>query len=336
MTQRYALGVDAGNTKTTVLVSDVDGRLLGRADTGPGDIYGASHEDLAITAVLEAVDRGLTAAGLRPQQIEAATFCLAGVDWPEDALLWSQALSGHLPAAHLQVLNDGFALLWCLSPDGVGVAINVGTGPAVAARNSVGTTAFMGFWCQHPLGSVGLGEKALQAVFLAELGMAQPTALREAMLERFAFDHVEELLHEFTRRGAPTSWKRLAATAPTVLACASAGDPASLSLLTDQARLLLNYARAIAARAGLDLDRHPSPLALGGGVMGSDLPVFKQILLSEAALMLPSTAPVVIDAEPASGALVGAVRQLDTAAAEQAFTRLMDPARPAAPHGGTQ
>ena len=261
MTSGHVLAVDAGNTKSVVLVADREGTVVGRAVTGPGDIYGADREETATSTVLAAVDAALGDAGVPASDVVAATCCLAGVDWPEDRALWSGLLASRLPSARLEVLNDGFALLWCLNPGGVGVAVTVGTGPAIAARGADGSTAAMGFWCQDALGGVGLADLALRAVYLAEQGLGPATALRSALLEWSGFGDVESLLHSFTRRGSSGSWCRAASAAPVVLACAAEGDPVSVALVADQARLLVDYADATARRAGLDL---------GGGQRGDD------------------------------------------------------------------
>jgi len=348
VTSGHVLAVDAGNTKSVVLVADREGTVVGRAVTGPGDIYGADREETATSTVLAAVDAALGDAGVPASDVVAATCCLAGVDWPEDRALWSGLLASRLPSARLEVLNDGFALLWCLNPGGVGVAVTVGTGPAIAARGADGSTAAMGFWCQDALGGVGLADLALRAVYLAEQGLGPATALRSALLEWSGFGDVESLLHSFTRRGSSGSWCRAASAAPVVLACAAEGDPVSVALVADQARLLVDYADATARRAGLDLGggqrgddrvgrdageggplKHPDdaegegwPLALGGGVVASGLPVFREALLAEIGTRLPGAVPVVVEVEPVVGSLVGALGLVDPALAEAAFGRL--------------
>jgi N-acetylglucosamine kinase-like BadF-type ATPase len=328
MTADHVLAVDTGNTKTVALVAGLDGAVVGRGTSGPGDIYGAAREEDAVTAVQEASEAALAEAGVSPDDIAAVTCCLAGVDWPEDAELWGEVFAWRYPQARLDVRNDGFALLWCLNPAGVGAAITVGTGPAVAARAPGGDTAFLGFWCQDPLGAVGLGEQALRAVHLAELGMAPPTALRGALLKSFGYDEVETLLHHFTRRGAPDSWSRVASAARIVTGCASDGDTVAAGLVTTQVRLLVDYTQAVARRAGVDLVRgaptgEPWPLAIGGGVIRSGVPLFQDALLGEIADRLPGAAAVAVEVDPVVGSLVGALGRLDAGLAEAAFGRLV-------------
>jgi len=346
MSSDYVLAVDAGNTKSVVLVADREGTVLGEASTGPGDIYGADQPEHAIAVVLQAVEDALADAGVRAGDIAAATCCLAGVDWPEDSELWTATMRGLFPSAPLEVRNDGFALLWCLNPEGVGAAITVGTGPAIAARTPGGDTSYLGFWCQHPLGGVGLAELALRAVYLAELGLAQPTALRPALLEWAGSDDVEAMLHGFTRREARGGWGRAASAARVVLTCAQGGDEVSAALVGDQARALVDYADAVALRAGIDLADRPRrgsaaaslatsglpagerwPLALGGGIVTSDVPVLREALLAEVAARLPAAEPVVINSRPAVGALIGALGLISSSTARSAHPRLVETSR---------
>ncbi len=330
MTSSHVLAVDAGNTKTIALVADSKGTVIGRAAAGPGDIYGADCEEDAVATVEGAIQDALGQAGLGSSEIAAAVFCLAGVDWPEDHELWTSVLARRLPRAKLGVYNDGFALLWCLNPAGIGTAITVGTGPAIASRAPGGDTAAMGFWCQHPLGAVGLGEKALRAVYLAELGMAPPTSLRSAFLQVFDSEDVEALLHQFTRRGAPGGWSRLASSGRIVTGCAADGDPVAAGLVSEQARLLVDYAQAVSLRVGIDLERggaggEPWPLAIGGGVIRSDLPFFSTELVREIDARLPGATAILVAADPVVGSLIGALRLLDESLADAAFARLVDP-----------
>src|SRR2546425_153785 len=57
-----------------------------------------------------------------------------------------------------------------------------------------------GWWARHP-GAWAMGEAALQAVYVAELGFAPTTSLTTRALEVFGCATVEEVLHAFSRRG---------------------------------------------------------------------------------------------------------------------------------------
>src|SRR5688572_5772079 len=82
--QKFFLGVDGGNSKTVALISTADGRVIG-AGRGPcADIYAPPSSDAAIAAVHTAVTAATRSASITSADIEAATFSMAGADWPED------------------------------------------------------------------------------------------------------------------------------------------------------------------------------------------------------------------------------------------------------------
>jgi N-acetylglucosamine kinase-like BadF-type ATPase len=192
----------------------------------------------------------------------------------------------------------------------VGVAVSLGSGPAIAARGVSGSEFAMGFWCQHPLGGSGLGALALEAVFLAELGMAPRTALSAPLCALLGASDVEDLLHQYTRRGSHLRRGAASRAARTVLTCAAQGDPVALGLVDDQAEALVRYTRAVAAKVGLMPKAAPWPLSLGGSVMTSHEPELRERVLERAAEWLPSAEPEVIDVPPVLGVLLDAYASL--------------------------
>jgi N-acetylglucosamine kinase-like BadF-type ATPase len=312
VSEEYFLGVDAGNSKTVALLADGRGDVRGWGRSGIGDVYGAPDEATAVAAVLAAIDQAVASAVVPKDAVVAAAFHLAGVDWPEDAVFWRAVLRAHLP--HLPapvVLNDGYALLRCRDPRGVGVAVSLGSGPAIAARGVSGSEFAMGFWCQHPLGGSGLGALALESAFLAELGMAPRTALSAPLCELLGASDIEDLLHQYTRRGSHLRRGAASRAARTVLRCAAQGDAVALGLLDDQAEHVVRYTCAIAGKVGLLPDGAPWKLSLGGSVMTSHEPELRERVLERAAEWLPSAEPEVIGVPPVLGVLLDAYASLD-------------------------
>ena len=114
-------------------------------------------------AAADACDRGdpgaLAEAGLGAgETLRAWLLRLAGVDWPEDAVWWRERLAADLPGLdRFSVANDGFASLRLGMLDGVGLAITVGTGPALAARSRDGRQCCSGWMIFDHLGWSGAG-----------------------------------------------------------------------------------------------------------------------------------------------------------------------------------
>lgn len=324
MPQLY-LGVDAGNTKTVALLSDEQGCVVGSGRAGLGDIYGAAHPEDAVDVVASIVTQALATAGAQLSDVRSAAFRLAGIDWPEDEAYWSDALARRFaPIEMTSVKNDGFALLRCGDLSGVGVAVAAGTGPALAGRGQDGQEFALCWWGQHYLGGAGLGDDALRAVFLAELGMGAPSLLTASLLKVYGATDVENLLKLFTRRENPLGHRDRSRAACAVLAAAEAGDAAASLILDRHAGLLADYALLVAGKVGLversctDDGHDPSRaessalqstvrIVLGGAVLASDHAGLRDRLIADLTRRLPRAEIAVGIGPPVVGALLDAL-----------------------------
>jgi N-acetylglucosamine kinase-like BadF-type ATPase len=302
------LGVDAGNSKTAALLCCSDGRVIGTGRSGPGDIYGVAQTADAVTAVLAAIRYATAAAGVTPHAIQTAAFRLAGIDWPEDTAFWRQVLARELPQLkYLSILNDGFAAIRCGEPSGIGVAIVVGTGPAVAGRGPEGREWSLSWWAQEPLGAHGIGHEALRAACQHKLGIGPATTLTDALPGVYHLDSVDAVLHSFTRRDNRRRWQDKGRAARTVLAAAEAGDPVASGIITRQAQRLAVYARAATTQAGFDAEHDKVPVVLAGSVVTADHSPMEDALRHELACQVPQSRPVVPDLPPVAGATLDAI-----------------------------
>ena len=308
------LGVDAGNTKTIAAVADRTGVVLGWALGGLGDIYGVVDPREATSEVLRLVDQALAAARtsdpeIAAAKITAAAFRLAGIDWPEDEELWTEVLRTHLgTGTKISIKNDGFALLRCGDPDGVGVAVSLGTAAAIAGRGRDGSELALCWWIQDPLGGSGLVHDALRAIYQAELGLAPETTLSKEIPFFFGVASTEELLHQFTRREQPRgSFPERSTAAPIVLAEAAAGDPVAAGIVDHHARRVADYVSACAAKVGLRADE-PFAVTLGGSVAAKD-ELLRRTVIRELIKELPRAEVVTRDAIPILGTVLDALAE---------------------------
>ncbi|MBO0867274.1 MAG: hypothetical protein J2P15_01795 [Micromonosporaceae bacterium] len=309
MTRSY-LGVDAGNSKTVALVGDSDGKVLGWGRAGVGDIYGAPDEPTAVGNVFAAVDAALERAGAAGHRPDSATFCLAGVDWPEDGEFWQERIAQRYPGlTRFSVRNDGFATLRAGAPSGLGIAVSVGTGPAVAARGPDGTQRCLGWWCFDHLGGDGLGAAGLRAVYRSHQGLAPATTLTGHLTRLYQIDSVAELLHAFTRRADPLPRALQGRAARIVLACAAGGDPVANRIVDEQAVAFAGYAWWVGREAGFDTDREQVPVILGGSVVTSEIPALRDQLARRIAERIPGAQTTTARLPPAVGALLEAMAE---------------------------
>lgn len=302
----YFLGLDAGNSKTVVLVADGRGVVRGRGRAASGDIYSAPDAE---GEVVRAVHAALADAGIDAGQVAHAALRLAGVDWPEDEEHWRAVVAERLPRLRsVSLKNDGFSLLRCGHPDGVGVAVNAGTGPAVAARGDDGTEFCACWWIAHPLGGRSLGEFAFRAVVDAELGSGPPTLLTAELLTLYGYDDVEGLLHGFTRRHPVTPVPDQRVAARSVLRAAGAGDAVASAIVAEQAVAFARIAGVAARRTGLVGDGVVA-CVLGGSILTSEHPSYRDALVEALWSELGPVEVVTSTASPVAGALLDALAE---------------------------
>jgi N-acetylglucosamine kinase-like BadF-type ATPase len=303
------LGVDAGNSKTIAAVSDRTGRIVGWARGGLGDIYGAPTPDHAIDTVMATVESALEAAGAGTGRIASAAFRLAGVDWPEDEHLWRSALGERLgTTVCCSVKNDGFALLRCGDTSGVGVAVSIGTGAAMAGRGTAGEEFFVSWWFQHNLGAAGLGSDALRATMLGELGFGPPTSLSAALSGFYGAPDPEELLHAFTRRVSPLGHHDRASSARVVIAEAAGGDPVARAIVQEHADRVVDYVSLCADRVGFGPNTQ-LPVVLGGSVLSAPDSFLRRLIVEALEATLPDARIVTTGAVPIHGAVLDAIAE---------------------------
>jgi N-acetylglucosamine kinase-like BadF-type ATPase len=299
---RLLLGVDGGNTKSIALVAGPDGTVVGAARTLiRADIH-AVPTDQAIGALLGVACEALEAAGADAPEsaaVEAAGFSLAGADWPEDVALLEGRIRERFPGA--VVVNDAIGALRAAIPDGPGVVVVCGTGTATGARGADGRTWHTSFW-QEPQGAHELGNRALQAVYRAELGIDPQTRLTARILAASGQPDVESLLHHRTRRVADGR-RDPAVYAAVLLDAAEDGDATALEIVRRHGAFLGSTAAAAARRVGIDADG-PFGVAMAGGVFRHPGTVLREALVAAVRERARHAQAVEATLPPAAGALL--------------------------------
>jgi N-acetylglucosamine kinase-like BadF-type ATPase len=313
--KRFVLGLDGGGSKTIALVSDDKGLIVSAARAGGSEIYGGG--ETAVATILEAAETAIKSAGLSKDDIKAATFSLAGVDWPEDAEFIREHLKPLFPS-HLLVRNDAIGALDGAIPNGPAIVVACGTGCGIASRNAMGQTWHSGFW-QHPLGSHELGLKALQAICSAHQGIAETTSLEAIALNSLKLPTVEALLHAVTQRAAEgrISLTRLT---PLLLDAAETGDGVSRRIVTDHADGLGRMA-AVAARQ-VNITGQPIKVALIGGVFRHGSPLLPKGVVTSLRALEPNIETVASFSEPVIGSVIDSLRRIGVGITQSELTNL--------------
>jgi N-acetylglucosamine kinase-like BadF-type ATPase len=297
---KFVLGVDGGNTKTLALVAREDGLILGTGRAGCGDIYGAASPVAAITEIERAADTALKEAGIQAAQLSTGAFSLAGADWPEDFRLLEDAMRERGYGQSIVVVNDAMGALRAGSPDGTGVVVACGTGAAIGARHPDGRIWHSSFW-QEPQGAEELSERALLAMYRAELGIDPPTSLTERILEAVGARSVEGILHSLTARDIPRPKIRRQLVRP-LFDAADEGDTTARQIAISHGKALGDYAIAAARKVGLLGE--PFTLVLTGGVLRHPSPLLRDALVDRVRDAARGMHATQSQFEPAAGAVL--------------------------------
>jgi N-acetylglucosamine kinase-like BadF-type ATPase len=292
------LAVDGGGSKTHLAICDESGAVLGAATAGPSNWETVGLRGAADT-IGDAFEKALAASGVRRDQIEAAAFGLAGVDWPSDVDRLTTALASLRLTCPMTLVNDSFIALRAGAQAPWGVVVIAGTGTVVAGRNRAGET-FRTLGLGRLLGDDGsasdVAEQVVRAVARAYVGRAPATSLTEGLRALMGAGSVEEMLEEYSRGGEPEL-----DAAPLALEQAARGDAVAVGIIEWAAGELGNAAATVAGRLGMDGE--PYELVLSGGLFrgGGEL---LETLISRA---VPTALLTRLEVPPVSGAVLMAL-----------------------------
>ena len=284
------LGVDAGGTRTRLVVTDGDGRVLARGEGGPGNLRRAGARGLA--AALRAAR---AAAGLdRP--CDAAFLGVAGAATAEEqetvrelAHALGLARADRVGADHdLRVAHAGaFA-------GGPGIVVIAGTGSSAYGRDAAGASIRSGVWDHapdDPGSGYDLGRHLIEAFDRAPPGAKERAALERLLAAELAPDAWSRLQDR-----SPLTRGEVAALAPAVLAAVERGDAQAAGALQTGVRHLCVCVRYVHA----ELRGATGAVAVAGGLARS--PVWYGTFQQTLARILPAARIVPAAEEPVRGA----------------------------------
>jgi len=272
---RFLLAVEGGGSKTTALLTDLDGKNVGRG-FGPGSNPHSVGFESAQKAVAMAIDGALiNATGRLPEGsswretgMAAACFGLAGIDGPEDEAQLTAWVRTEAIAERFVVVNDSELVVAAGTPDGWGVALISGAGSVCLGRSPQGRTVRVGGW-GHLLGDEGSGYRmALEALRLATQtvdGRADADALLRAILRHWSLSDAGALIRHVHAPGMTPA--DIAALAPVVVTLAAGGDAAARGLVEQGVRDLARQVDTAIRKLALSTP----PLALAGSQLRGDM-----------------------------------------------------------------
>lgn len=302
MSRRLFFGVDAGGTKTTILLGElIDGRLhtVGEA-TGPA----GNPRSIGFEAAFEAIERTLRqayeSAGISFCTAESSCFSVAGAGRPEERrriLDWCTAKG---LATKSVAVGDAECLLACVASESIGIALIAGTGSMAWGRNARGETARAGgygYLFDDEGSGYWIAARALNHVCKVGDARSASSSLAAAVLEHLKFSSVQELVGWCYGSADPRSL--IASLAPIVFA-EYAHDRVAKEIIQCGARSLASLIVAVTTKLSF-----PPPgyvLATTGSVLIHQ-PVYRDLVCAELDRLRSVPREVHWITKPAAGAL---------------------------------
>ena len=268
-TRGVVLGLDAGATKTDVLLCERSGRVLGFARSGSGN-WEAVGIEAASQALGDATRRALGAAGVFAADVEAAAFAVAGYDWPSDGPRLEPVLDSLGLAGRRRLYNDAYAALRAGTAAPNAIISAAGTGTVTAGRNAKGQTfRTLGIGRGERGGALDLVERALDALADGHHRGDPPGALAELLCHEERVRSLPELFERLSRD--QPGRRRLTRLAPSVTRAARAGDSRALRVLARLGRGLARTVLVVARRLAVHQEAFDVVCAGGVHTAGGEL-----------------------------------------------------------------
>jgi len=317
----FVIGVDGGASKTLAALADSSGHALA-IGRGGGSNHQVGGMASAMAEIGKAVGAALEQARLAPDHLDAACFCLAGADLPEDFAALEAGLARLGLSRSILLKNDTMAALRAGLSRSWGVVVICGTGFNAAGRSPDGREVRLpglGFISGDWGGGSRLSQEIIRAVMRAWDGRGPSTRLTQVVLEALKASSEEELLARLYHNMIDGS--RLLDLVPLLFRTAAAGDAVATSLIAQMGTEVGTAARAMLRRLSIGVDE-AAEVVLGGSVFKGEGP----LLLDTVNLVLRSEFPratlVRLKHEPVFGAVLFALEAGGLEVSPQVYANL--------------
>lgn len=298
---RCYLGVDGGQSSTTALIADENGRIIGEGHGGPcNHVSGAEAETKFNAALGPALLQAGMEACFDPRIQAFASACFGFSGGPEDKEIYARQL---VDSEKYKFTHDAEIALTGATEGQPGIIIIAGTGSMAFGRNEAGKTARAGGWGYifgDEGGAFDLTRRAVRAALQYEEGWGPASRLRQLLLEATAAPDANTLLHRFY---GSLSRQYAASLAPLVTQAAEDGDAPACEIVDAAVQALVRFIQGV--YRNLFRDRETVPVAYIGGVFQSALMRESLVRRVQESIGCPAGPPRF---GPATGAVLEALR----------------------------
>lgn len=259
MTLKYQIGVDAGGTHSTAIAYDLNGKELGRAEGGPGQIN-ADYEG-GINNIADTVNELLDKIDGDCMRVLVG---IAGLSVVGNAPEVAATISSRINNLPTRAITDSLLALYSGLEGEDGALVIAGTGSVFNGLQDGHLIAVGGYG--NILGDEGSGyaiaKSAMQSALLS-WDKREDNALIPMFTKFFNVEHMDECNAKFYKMAN----SEVAGMAVHVAKLADQGDPDASAVIKEQAHLL-----ARDTIIGLDRYEDPKPMkiALTGSVLANN------------------------------------------------------------------
>ncbi len=229
------VGVDAGATKTSVMVMDLNRKkIVSRTRGGPANPASIGW-DMAIKTIIDTIKSALFNVEECPKII---ALSVAYTGWGRYLSKYREALLEVFPDAEITVLPDDIAVLVTCYPGGEGLACIMGTGShCVGVYN--GKTARVGGWghlLNDELGAYRIGRDAIVEILKSLDGRSKTrSVLYDLFLQYMGVSNIYDAIDKIYSNPS-LSKTIIAGFAKEVLKAARNNDPIAIRILENLSR----------------------------------------------------------------------------------------------------
>ncbi|WP_373214971.1 N-acetylmuramic acid 6-phosphate etherase [Ruminococcus sp. 5_1_39BFAA] len=244
--EAYLLAIDGGGTKTAVLVSSLEGKILHRILGGPLNCNGSTRGHVSET--LKVIFEELRAMGFNPELCTGVGLGVAGISNIDNKTFLTSEFRKAGFMCQLGFWGDqDTALVANFGLQKPGILLISGTGSNCVGRNKDGNfvrAGGFGSLIDDAGGAYSIACDALNAICRGEDGRGPETDLKNHILDVLGLSDIRELI-QYIYDGKRTK-EEIAGLSVTVAKAAEEGDACAVSIINhaaEQLALLVNTVR---------------------------------------------------------------------------------------------
>ncbi len=312
---QYLLGIDVGASKTNAAIATIDGEIIASTQAC-GAIYTSNGIDGVTAVVQNAIDTCFTQAKIRTNEISVGVFGMTGVDWSFERTLHERALEAQFPQiGRIIVCNDSVIAFHAAAKSDWGTVLVSGSGFNAAAFSPKSEDLILGYYVDAPhCGGKSLSRRIIKTVCNSHVGLAEPTALTETILEYFGAADTDDLLMHYLDGKYET--EKLLTLPAKLFACYETNDAVAIELVDAMYRELANHAVALSRKLGWHT-KCPDVVLSGGMLKAAPSDMIDRVT-SYVRPDIPGSTVYTSRYEPVFGALKIGMKQLGKAESDLA------------------